>query len=538
MSTSDDPLFGPGGFFEITHENVRGRTLPVFATRSRSVNELLHNAEAHADNEFCVFSDGRRYTYADMLGAAHRVAASLQNTHDITKGDRVAICAPNGPEWIIAYFATTLAGGIPTAYNGWWTTEEIAHANALTEPALLIVDDVRAARLPQGSPPTVTIGRDFDALLNGDADEFSEPEVDEDEPALILFTSGTTGRPKAATIAHRTIVGFIQTLWALGARAMMATGESPPPNVPLVVMPLFHLSGLYSQLLMTLTTGGRSVWMLGRFDPKLAMDLIETEGANSLAGSSAHLYRVLDHPDFDTFDASLIQRVSVGGAATTPEMIRTQNEKLPHLAGRGSSGYGSTETGAVVSIASADMLAADPTCVGPPIPTIEVMIADDDGNRVPDGVDGNICVRSAYSMLGYWNDPASTEAAFFDDGWLITGDYGQIRNGLTHVGTRTREMIIRGSENIHPTEIEMRLEEHPGVAEVAVIGVDDREMGQRTCAIVVDRPGAETTDDELRSWVAETLASYKVPDHIERRTEPLPRNATGKVDKLTLADER
>lgn len=537
--TETDPLFGPGGFFEITEESVGEHTYPVFAQRNRSIADLFDQSAAHADNEFLVFADGQRYTYAQFRTASISVAHRLSESHRISKSDRVGICAANCPEWIFAFFGISLLGAVPVAYNGWWTADEMHHATELTEPALVIIDQKRLDRLSEQAlaTPTLTIESEFDQLLDGDPGAARPTvEIDEDDIALILFTSGTTGQPKGAIVPHRTVIGFIQTLWAMGAQAAMASGAAPVPSVPLVVMPLFHLSGLYSQLLMTMASGQKTVWTTGRFDPAQAMELTRAEGVNQWAGAVTHLYRIFDHPDFADFDASQIVRVSVGGSATTTEMIRTQDDNLPHLKGRASSGYGSTESGAVISLAGYEMLTTDPSCVGAVLPTVSVKITDDAGQSVPDGTDGNICVRSAYTINGYWNDAEATEQLFLDDGWLVTGDYGNLRNGLLHLSSRTRDLVIRGGENIHPGELEDRLEQHPDVAEVAVIGVDDRELGQKTKALVVVQPGKQPNIDELREFVAQTLASYKVPDVIELRLEPLPRNATGKVIKTALVD--
>lgn len=544
MTDALDALFGPGGMFEITTEPVRGRELPVFAQRARSITNLFDQAAAHGDNEFLVFGDGRRYSYADFRAASLSTASALRTDYDVAQGDRVGICAANSPEWIFAFFGASLLGAIPVAYNGWWTAAEAQHADALTEPKVVIFDRKRHERIvgsasrsdAASTPGTIIIESDFDAMLRHEAPA-ELPTIDEDDVALILFTSGTTGHPKGATVPHRTVVGFIQTLWAHGAKAMMQAGatSAPTPTVPLVVMPLFHLSGLYSQLLMTMMTGQKSVWTTGRFDPKQAMELSVAEGVNQWAGAGTHLYRIFDHPDFESFDETQIQRVSVGGSATTTEMIRTQDEKLPHLTGSTSSGYGSTESGAVISLASHSMLTANPACVGTLLPTVAVKITNDDGDELPVGTDGNICVRSAYTISGYWNDPEATDALFVDDGWVLTGDYGHLDDaGLLYLASRTRELIIRGGENIHPGEIEDRLELHPAVAEVALVGIDDRELGQRSRAIVVLHADESVDAAELQSFVGEALASYKIPDLVEFRELALPRNATGKVIKTAL----
>ena len=200
-------------------------------------------------------------------------------------------------------------------------------------------------------------------------------------------------------------------------------------------------------------------------------------------------------------------------------------------------GYGLTECGGLCSLAIGPLLEKHPDTAGRTIPGNDIAIFDDEGERLPDGVDGNICVRGPNVMLGYWRNPEATREAFFEDGWLRTGDIGQRRDGLLFLASRKRDMIIRGGENIYPLEIENRLDDHPDVEEVAVVGVDHRELGQEVKAIVVPKAGRALDEQALKDFVAETLAYYKVPRYVEVRSEPLPRNATGKVLKPVLLGE-
>ncbi len=232
-----------------------------------------------------------------------------------------------------------------------------------------------------------------------------------------------------------------------------------------------------------------------------------------------------------------MRSVGGGGSAFSPDLQRTIREKLPQAVGDFNVGYGLTECGGLCSMALGAMLEVHPDTAGHTLPGNDVAIFDDEGKRLPDGVDGNICVRGPNVMLGYWRNEEATKESFFDDGWLRTGDIGQLRDGLLFLASRKRDMIIRGGENIYPLEIENRIDDHPEVEEVAVVGVDHRELGQEVKAIVVRRPGATVDEQALKDFVAETLAYYKVPTYVEFREEPLPRNATGKVMKHVLLGE-
>ena len=216
------------------------------------------------------------------------------------------------------------------------------------------------------------------------------------------------------------------------------------------------------------------------------------------------------------------------------DIVQRLRERLPQAAGDFNVGYGQTECGGLCSMATAEMLLAHPDTAGRTIPGNEVAIFDDEGQRLGENEEGNICVRGPNVMLGYWRNPKATADAFFPGGWLRTGDIGRLRDGLLFLASRKRDLIIRGGENIYPLEIENRIDDHPDVEEVAVVGVDHRELGQEVKAIVVLKKGKALAPKQIQEWVAAALAYYKVPTYVEIRTEPLPRNATGKVLKQVL----
>ena len=424
------------------------------------------------------------------------------------------------------------------AMNGWWTGVEMRNALDLSEPALVVMDEKRLARLAHDPvAPTLVIERDFPTLLNDlDAPMPADP-IDEDAPFMLIFTSGTTGRPKAAALSHRSVVGYLQLQSFIGARSLALAGRSPsaPPN-RLATFSLFHVSGL-SATVSSMMGAGTTVWPLGRFDPEAVLDLVRRERVGALTGATTNVLRLLDSPQIHTIDPSQIVQVGVGGSATTPSVVRRTEAQFPHLKGTMSTGYGSTETGGLLSWPPGWMLEVAADCVGPPLPTVDVRITDAFGNVVADGVEGHIEARSPIVMLGYWrNDPASDET-MLPGLWVRTGDFGRLEDGLLFIASRRRDLIIRGGENIHPFEIENRLEEHHDVVEVAVFGVEHDVLGQEVKAVVVVRPDSGLIADDIRAWCAETLASYKVPAHVEVRTDPLPRNATGKVMKHVLTGE-
>jgi acyl-CoA synthetase (AMP-forming)/AMP-acid ligase II len=531
-------LTAPGGPFAVEEATVRGEQMLVYADRPRSMREILENSRRFGDRDGVIFSDGTSYSFAELGDEIAAVAAALR-ARGIGRGDRVAICGANSPGWLLSFWATAAIGATTVAMNGWWTEPEMRHALELTEPALLLGDTRRLERLPDPGVPVIDFDVDFDAFV---APHRGQPlpaaDIDEDDDAMLIFTSGTTGRPKAAVLTHRNVVAYIQSSLFIAARGMALAGrplDGPQPT-RLAVFPLFHVSGL-SATVSAMWSGAPTVWPLGRFDPATVIELTKRYRIGGWSGTVTHIMRLLDDPAIDTLEPSQIMQVGIGGSASTPELIRRTEERFPHLKGTFSTGYGSTESGGLISFASNAMLAIAPDCVGPPLPTVAVRIVDDAGNPLPEGEEGNICARSPLVMKEYWRHPQATAETLLPGRWVKTGDFGRLEDGVLFIASRKRDLILRGGENVYPFEIENRIEEHADVEECAVIGVDHATLGQEIKAIVVVRPGATLTADDVRAWCAGALASYKVPAHVEVRTEPLPRNPTGKVMKHVLLEE-
>jgi len=532
-------LLSPGSPFELTEEVVLGETMQVYKNRARSLRDLLAQSAAHGNKDYMVFSDGRRWTYTQHLADVASIAAGFRDRYDIQKGDHVAILAANAPEWVLSYWAITALGGVVISMNGWWAGEEIRYGLELSKPKLLLVDERRKERLAEMEGEldvaTLTFETEFEALrTHAPGAELPNTPLAEDDPCLLLFTSGTTGRPKGALVSHRTLVAFTMSSFFIGARRAMTEPPAGEPGATLAPFPLFHLSGTMGSTTALLAGGGTSVWPMGRFDPAKIIQLSIDENITSWSGATTHVFRLIDHPDIDKLDTSRFTSVGVGGSASTPELLRTIAEKFPQLEGSVGSGYGSSETGGLVSYADNTMLREAQNCVGPPLPTVQIRIVDEEGKDVPAGEAGRVCVRSPLVMLEYLNNPKANDENFLPGRWVDTGDLGRLIEGRLHIESRLRDMIIRGGENIYPAEIENRIELHPDVAEVAVHGVDDRELGQRVKAVIVPNEGAQPSEDSIRDFCAESLAYFKIPEFIEIRREPLPRNATGKIMKHVL----
>ncbi len=535
---------GPGGLFEITEGDVLGERIPVFKDRKRSLRQLLEESALHGDKEYIVLGD-RRVTYAEHLRLVASAAKALRERYGVRKGDRVAILAENHVEWLITFWATVSLGGIVAALNGWWTEDEIRFGIELSDPAVLVADRKRLARLG-GDPgvPVIEVESGFAELLSEPDASLPDEPISEDDPAVILFTSGTTGRPKGAVSSHRSICGFVHTAFTAGFVRMMLDEElgapkadMPAQQVSLMTVPLFHLSGLYSGAVLMLAVGGKTVWRLGRFDPVDVLGLIEREKVSNWAGLGSMAPRVLSHPDLEKFDLSSIRNFGSGGAPTSPTLQEKMRKAAPNGASAIGLGYGLSETVTAVAMIGGRDLQEHPTSVGRPTPTHQIEIRDKDDKVLPEGEQGEIFVRSAYNMLEYWRNPEATAQTLRPGRWVATGDIGYMRGGRLYINSRARDMILRAAENIYPVEIEHRLEEHDTVSEAAVVGVDHPELGQEVKAIIVPAPGAAIDIEDLGEWVGAKLAAFKVPALWEVRDEPLPRNAAGKVLKNVLTGE-
>ena len=548
-------LTAAGGPFELAQEEVLGAPAAVFRARPPSLRALLAESAARGDAEYLVVDDGRRFSYAEHARRVASLAAALHARFGVGPGDRVAILAANGPEWIHAFWAAVSLGAVCVGLNGWWVRDEILYGLGDADPKLLLGDRKRLARIDGASlrMPVVELESELEALIASQPGAaLPETPLAEDDPATILYTSGTTGRPKGAVCTHRAVVALTQLQLFHGIRMFLlaaARGQLPPPEAQaapppcnLVATPLFHVSGLYTGAVAGLATGIKTVWTTGRFDPEKVMRLIERERVTAWGPMGTMVHRVVHHPDVGRYDLSTITAIGSGGAPIPPSLLARMREVFPRARAALGIGYGLTESGSLATLNWGDELEARPGSVGRPLPTVEVSIRDLDGQPVAAGVEGEVWIRSPLVMKEYWRRPQETAQALAPGRWLRTGDVGRLdEDGHLYLNSRRRDLILRGAENVYPVEIEHCLEAHPDVAEAAVVGVAHEELGQEVKAIVVPRTGLDEAacaalPAALARWCGDRLAYYKVPAHWELRRAPLPRNATGKVLKPVLTD--
>jgi long-chain acyl-CoA synthetase len=548
-------LTAPGARFEIEMVDVRGVPTKAFVQRLRSLRELAQLASGkRGDTELLVFGE-RRYTYRRFFELANSVSQVLSRDASVGRGDRVAILSANNPEWCLAFWGAVNVGAVAVALNGWWKTDEILYGLRDAQPRVLVADRARIDRIRDhlaeldGIDTIYVIDpepgdAELDPRIRPVADLLEEPTevfpsspIGEDDPAVIVYTSGTTDRPKGAVATHRSWIASTHNVSGIATVNALANPADRPPRsseeVRLLSVPLFHVSGAQAHLVAGLLAGWKMVMLEGRFDPADAMGLIEAEQVTAWAAVPTMASLVCHHPDRSLFDLSSVRSVGFGGAPVPTDLARHVREAFPNLTYQ-SNIYGLTETSGVSTLNGGASRDERPTAVGKATLTVDVEIRDVDGRPLPVGATGEICVRGPHLIAGYWGQPEAT-AATIVNGWLHTGDLGHLdADGYLYVTDRAKDLIIRGGENISSVEIEDRLCAHPAVVEAAVVGVPHPHLGETVRAVVHLTPGASVPPPELQAWVAETLADFKVPAEIEVSPEPLPRNETGKILKTVL----
>ncbi len=543
-----------GARFEITTGEVLGRQSKIFVNSPNSLRDLVDGARGRADEVFLVYED-ERWTFGDWVERVDAFAAGLTQHHGVEKGDRVAIAMRNYPEWIVAWGAAISLGAIVVALNAWWTADELTFALDDAAPKVVVADSERVERMADSCAERgiAMIGvRLDDAPENKNAIRFDDvcisgaqaPQVaiTLDDDATILYTSGTTGRPKGAVSTHR---GVLSALLAYGARAAIEklrladeaapTSDDPPVRpVFILIVPLFHVTGSVPVMLSCLSSGLKLV-IMHHWDAERALALIEAERVTNFVGVPTQSHDLMSSPHFGDFDTSSLISVGGGGAPTPSEQVRKVKTTFSNA--KPSIGYGMTETNSYGPGNSGADYLTHPTSTGRLMAIADIEARDENGRTLPEGQTGELWMTGPQLIRGYWNRPEAT-AETIVDGWLRTGDIGHVdSDGFVYISDRAKDMVLRGGENVYCVEIEDVLYKHPGVHEAAVFGIPDERLGERVAAAVLPKPGVVVTDDDLRAFVAQHLAAFKVPDVIDVRGDPLPKNAAGKFLKRTLRDE-
>jgi long-chain acyl-CoA synthetase len=541
-------LSAPGQPFEMVAQTIDGIPLQVYKNLPKNLSHMIVQAQDYGDRTFLV-SGERRLSYGETLGRAAALASRLRDAYGASLGMRIAIAMRNSPEWVIAFLAIQLTGATASLVNSRGTADEIIHALYDTECALLIADRRRADGAATGFKGPIVVADEQGVFREpgGRAVDLSPAplrasDAEPGDAAIIMFTSGTTGRPKGAVLNHRGVATFLFGMRHNGAAyltmAARQMGLEPqaliaalPQMASLAIFPLFHVSGVSAMLMAALINGGKII-VMDRWDPAEGLALIASERITMFQGPPSIFWDVLNCSEFAGADISSVTNVGIGGQATPPNLLEQLRLHFPKAAPGG--GFGQTETnGAIASGTGAEYL-ANPSAAGRVLPGVEVRITDEQGNPLPLGEVGEIWVRSALNMVGYWNNPEAN-ATVFRDGWLKTGDVGTLdQDRFITIVDRKKDVIIRGGENIYCAELERTFQEFRGVLEVAAFGVADERWGERVVLAVVPQAGWILNADEMLAFGRTKLAGYKLPSEIVFSQTPFTRGAIGKIDKAAL----
>ena len=524
--------------FEIVTVDVRGVPTKTWKHAPTSLRVIWDQSAVHGPNDYLVYGN-ERYTFDD----AHRIVASvadwMASDHGIRQGDRVAVAMRNYPEWVFSFWAATVLGAVAVPLNAWWTGPELAYGIDDSGAKLVVADDERAERLAGHVDVTVVRTPEWHKIVERDAPGLPTIEIAPDDDATIMYTSGTTGKPKGAVATHRNICSFLyngvyRTTTAL-VEAGLPADFAPPPPTTLLTFPLFHVGGLQSFLLPFTLAGGKLV-LLYKWDAKEAVVLCERENVTTVAGVPTTVFQLLEEASAQHKDLPSLGGISSGATLVPPELVRRIDEQFSSRAVPGN-GYGLTETSGAAIANFGPAYVANPESVGTPIaPVIDVKIATPDGGDAPQGEVGEIWLSGPTVVRGYFGLAEET-AASFSDGWFHTGDLGRLDDeGNLYVVDRIKDMIIRGGENIYAAEIEAALYEHPDITEAAIIGIPHDRLGEEVGAVIRTRDGSTINETDVQDHVAARLAAFKVPVKVWMVDTELPRSASGKVLKRELRE--
>ncbi len=543
-------LIGPGGEYEVEELRVRSGSLCRTVKRApRTMLDLLTDTRRFSGLEYMAYLD-EVYTFADIERQTARLATVLAGL-GVRKGDRVAVCMRNGPEWPAVFFAPMALGAVTVSLNGWWSGEEIEYGIRDAGATVLIADcqrlqrvagnlgslGVRAIAVRDPSPPAGVVDWQT-ALAAASETDLSSVDADPDDDCLMLYTSGSTSGPKAAVSTHRNIIHALMG-WEIEVRAQaQLRGETVPAEPTevqyrmLVTIPFFHVTACHVCMLSGLRHG-RRLTVMYKWDVDEALDLIERD-------------RITHFVSVPTVTGDLVRAAAASGR-TLPSLLAIggggshrpvqQVREIPEVFenARPGTGWGMTETNAIGTQITAPDYMLHPTSSGRCSVLMDMKIVDpDSGDELPPGETGEVLVRGTPVVRGYWNKPVETAQAF-SDGWFRTGDLAYIdEDEFVHFVDRIKEIVIRGGENISCGKVEDALYECDGVEEAVVFGVPNERLGEELTAVVVPREGCRLTEDGVRSSMRERLARFEVPERIVLSDSPLPRIATGKFAKRRI----
>lgn len=539
---------GPGQIFELIDGEVRGVKMKVFKNAPAHLGQVFAGSRGHGDKTFLVYED-EIITFAQAADRIDALASLLVNIYRVKKGDRVAVAMRNFPEWVMSFAAIISVGAINVSMNSWWTEDEMDFALEDSGATVLICDqqrfDIGAASCVKKNVKVLVVRAEKPLPAGVDkweevlplGDKHPGADISPDDDATILYTSGTTGRPKGAVSTHRAIISSIMAFSARNTIFQMSgtkLKDVDGPEVPtsfILIVPLFHVTGCVPVMLSCFVAGLKLAIMY-KWDPEKALEMIEREQITNFVGVPTQSWDLVNSPAFEKYDTSSLRAVGGGGAPSPTSLVGKVNDKVKN--GNPQLGYGMTETNAFgPAITGSDYL-SHPTSTGRASWPMLVEVRDENLKPVPTGQSGEIWFFGPMLIRGYWNRPDAT-AETIVDGWLRSGDLGRLdADGYVYVEDRVKDMILRAGENVYGAEVESAIYEHPAVHEAAVFGVPHERLGEEVGVAILPNDGMTLTPEELWAFLDAKIAKFKIPTQVVIMTEPLPRNAAGKFLKREL----
>ena len=539
-------LAAPGEPLEIVEADVYGNSCRTYKNAPASLRDLF--TQTTSDETFLVFDD-ERYSFNETWARSSAIGHALVTDYGIQKGDRVAICMRNFPEWVMAFQAITSIGAIAVAMNSLWQADEIDYGLRDSGSVLLIADQERIDLILQAgiklSCATLLTRGDqgtdlprWEPLLEKFAGSaMPAADIAPLDDVIIMYTSGSTGHPKGVVSSNLAIISALLS-WELAIMGwILMRGEvpQPPAHQPagLLAVPLFHVTGSHAMFLMAFRSQTKLV-LMRKWDPQLAAQLIEREKVSSFTAPSAMTADLIHSAQQGGHDLSSLAMVGGGGAARSPEQVRGIDTVFENA--MPNTGWGMTETNAIGTAIAGEHYLERPGSSGQPAAVLDIRIADDEGNVMATGERGEVQIRGASMFRGYWNKPEATANSHID-GWFKTGDIGYMdEEDYLFIVDRIKDMVIRGGENIGCGEVEAALLEHPKIREAAVYSVPDQRLGEELGATIY-AAGKAIDEAELRDFLAARLAKFKIPRYIQIADSLLPRTASEKIYKLQIKQQ-
>ena len=539
-------LTSPGQLFETReYKNSKEVTHLEYASFPDNLKGYFDIGLLHGEKDFLVY-ESERFLFKDVIAKAAQVGNALI-AEGVSRGDRVAICMQNNPEFIFAYMGIVGVGAVCVPLNSWWVPDEIIYAIDHCEAKVLFGDQKRLKGLEslQDVKKIVTSYTpddnfiSFNDFIKDHSTEWPDVEVTRDDHATIYYTSGSTGKPKGVLSSQRGVISSMFS-WAcvstiFSERERRLGNDSTPlassESSILLCVPLFHATGSHVAFLLSILVG-RKVVMMKKWDAGDAIKLIHEEKISDITGVPTQTWELLNHPDKNNYDLSSLRTLGGGGGPRPSEHVKLLDDNFE---GRPGIGYGLTETNALGTIASGDEYVNNPSTAGRVIPPLtEIKIIDKDWNELAEGEIGEVAIKSQSNMLGYWRNDDATNECMNDSGWFRSGDMGKFEGPFLFIVDRIKDMVIRGGENIACPEVENAIYEHPDVLEACVFGIADERLGEILCTAIYLKENSELTKDTLIKFLSNKLASYKIPVVIEFLDSSLPLVASGKFDKPAL----